>query len=60
MDNDELKWTIKEIQDRSDQLNGWEETFLASIEERFKSNKPLTEKQEAKLHTIYERVTENG
>ena len=60
MDDDELKWMFKDIRQREDQLNDWETGFIGDVEERFLSGRALTEKQEAKLNDIYERVTEDG
>jgi len=60
MDKDELKWIFKDIRERSDQLNEWEEKFIGDVEERFLAGRTLTENQESKLNDIYERVTENG
>lgn len=60
MDDDELKWMFKDIQARENRLNEWEEGFIVDVHERFLSGRALTEKQEAKLNDIYERVTENG
>ena len=60
MDDETINFMIKDINIREDQLNEWESTFIADIEERVLSGRVLTEKQEAKLDDIYERVTENG
>ena len=59
-DNDTLKFMFKDIKERADQLNEWEEGFIANAEEWFLNGRELTNTMDKKLNKIYERVTENG
>jgi len=53
----ELQQMIEDCQDREHKLSEWEVNFIASLDESLGKGKNLTEKQEEKLNTIWDRVT---
>lgn len=50
---------IEDCEARQERLTEWEQEFIASIGERI-AERPLTEKQAAKLEAIWNRVTTKG
>lgn len=51
---------IDDIQQRESKLSEWEASFVADLDSRIDCGKSLTEKQDAKLEEIWDRVTQNG
>lgn len=51
---------IDDCENRSEKLTDWESDFIDSIGDSLVRFGSLTDKQAAKLESIWERVTDNG
>lgn len=51
---------IQDCRKRDRMLSAWDADFLDSIEDRLGDNRPLSDKQIAKLDEIWEKATSRG
>lgn len=58
MKDDDAQQMVDDCEARESRLNDWEGEFISSIDGKLWCD--LSEKQRAKLESIWERVTENG
>jgi hypothetical protein len=58
--DDETLQLIEDCENRESRLTAWEHDFVAAIRSQVERGSELTEKQKAKLDTVWERATEKG
>ena len=54
---EEIVQMIRDCMERESKLSDWERGFLDSVDTQLGRGKALTEKQDERLTTIWERVT---
>ncbi len=57
IDPDDIPLMISDCEKRESKLDDWEQGFIDSISKRVGDGKSLTDKQIARLDSIWERIT---
>lgn len=54
---DEIAAMLDDVEKRESKLNDWERGFIDSVQTKLGRGRSLTEKEDAKLTEIWERIT---
>lgn len=57
---DEILQMIQDCESRESKLTDWERGFIESIQSQLAKGKSLSPKQDEKLSSIWEKITEDG